>query len=98
MAEDRFQRLVQLVSSASELPAQSIDAYLERECGNDLQLLTEAREMLGYVQSDASLQLTQEFRLSQLQPTDDTLPENIGDYRVVELLGRGGMGSVYLAE
>ncbi|MEM7003916.1 MAG: serine/threonine-protein kinase [Pseudomonadota bacterium] len=86
------------MSSASELPAQSIDAYLERECGNDLQLLTEAREMLGYVQSDASLQLTQEFRLSQMQPTDDTLPENIGDYRVVELLGRGGMGSVYLAE
>ena len=36
--------------------------------------------------------------LSAVEPDDELLGRNIGSYRVLKLLGKGGMGAVYMAE
>jgi len=36
--------------------------------------------------------------LSGVEPDDELIGRNVGSYRVVKLLGKGGMGAVYMAE
>jgi serine/threonine protein kinase len=36
--------------------------------------------------------------LAAVEPDDDLIGQNVGSYRVIKLLGKGGMGAVYMAE
>jgi predicted Ser/Thr protein kinase len=86
--------LRELFDAASELDPPAREAYLRDACGDSKDLLREVQALL-------TLDRTGNPFLEQgVGDWPELLPEGaqVGPYRVVREIGRGGMGIVYLAE
>lgn len=90
---DRFQRLETLFHAAAALPASERELFLRRQSLDDPSLAEEVLQLLSAAPvADARLQsCAGAFALP-------TSLAQFGAYRVIRLIGRGGMGAVYLAE
>jgi len=88
-AQDRFRRVEEIFQRAADLPGHEREIRLGEWCAADDLLLEEVRSLLRSfdVQAPSSI----------LQPRDRWLGQVLGHYRIDRLLGRGGMGAVYLA-
>jgi serine/threonine protein kinase/Flp pilus assembly protein TadD len=73
-------------------------AYLEEACGEDRELLARVRRLLEFHGFDESLEATSVGLGDTARIA--TLPEEtqIGPYKLLEQIGEGGFGCVYLAE
>lgn len=100
-----YQIVRELFVRALELPEEEREAFLRAGCAGDEKLLAEVLSLLKSVgQPDGFL--AQPFvdgsavlgALKAEQRAEAPPPERIGGHRIVKLLGRGGMGVVYLAE
>ena len=88
MSDDRWRRVNDLFHQATGVPEAGRDAFLRRECGDDDALREEVTSLLAASgRSGAFLEGGIE---AAARPT-------IGQYQVERVLGRGGMGVVYLA-
>lgn len=102
MASDLSSRTELLFKTAMGLPENERRTYLHRECGSDKPLLEELEALLtaSAGADDYFAELAERFGLASVFRGDIELPEQdqIGAFKLLRLIGRGGMGAVYLAE
>lgn len=95
MDTERWNRIQSLFHEAASLPAEQRTTYLRSACGDDNELRERVESMLV---EDASLLDKDVTYVAQSVLPDETPLRNFGPYKIVRLLGQGGMGVVYLAE
>lgn len=98
MDRERWARLRKLFTAAGALPSGERRAWLVKECVDAPDLVDEVLDLLraGTAAGSSIDEIVDEAAASFA----DTLPEGqrIGPYRILDTIGRGGMGQVYLAE
>lgn len=92
MDANRWARVNEVFHRALELEGDARTKYLEETCGEDAALLAEVKSLL---EADAK---ADSFLATPAGAVEDTAPTEVGPWRIVRELGRGGMGTVYLAE
>ena len=102
MDSERWHRIQSLFHDAADVPQDEQKAFLEAACGDDEELALEVLAMLdqdarGHSLLDRNLADIAQETLAKSRSTSLILKE-IGPYRILQLLGEGGMGVVYLAE
>ena len=90
MDQERHDRVFELFSAAAALPEEDREAFLRAESQGDGSLVAEVLRLLAY--DPGSL------RSVPRGAAPDLIGTVIDQYRLLELLGAGGMGEVYLAE
>lgn len=102
MTEDsRWQRVRALFAEANALPAARRDAFLRDQCGDDEALYDEIVVLLEHTDQsdDAISDIVRDAAKAMVKPEPNArLDERVGNYRLIRVIGTGGMGSVYLAE
>jgi eukaryotic-like serine/threonine-protein kinase len=99
---ERWRRIQEVFGEASELaPGAGREAYLDRACAGDAGLRARVAEMLALDESSSPLLDAAPAELAEaLRPPapGGYAGRTVGPYRIVREIGRGGMGTVYLAE
>ena len=94
MTGSEWQKVKSIFNSAVELPPEDRDAYLAEACGRDDGLRREVEKLLDSYRSEfMEAPADENTNNSRLAPGT-----KLGRYEIVDLLGVGGMGEVYLAK
>ena len=106
MNPERWQELDNLFHSALQHVAGERAAFLDEACGGDDSLRKQVEALLAAHEAAASFIESPAFEAEARQLAIDEAEENtrpivgqmLGHFKIIERLGAGGMGEVYLAE
>jgi eukaryotic-like serine/threonine-protein kinase len=99
---ERWQQIDQLFEAALELEPGRWTAFLDQECAGDEEARREVESLLAaHVRAESFIE-TPACEISAASLAEDQsrllVDQSVGHYRILEWLGEGGMGEVYLAE
>jgi serine/threonine protein kinase len=104
MTTTERERVLELFSAALGLPAAGQSVFLHREAAGEPQIIAEVLSLLkldqqadaaGFLNGSA-LQIEAEHLARGVG--DERVGESFGPFKIVRLIGTGGMGAIYLAE
>lgn len=101
MDRARWDRITAIFNDAAERPETERQAYLDAACGDDAELMAAVRKLLKRDSAGAALldRGLPAIAYQMVGVPAETLPfQEVGPYRLVRILGEGGMGVVGLAE
>jgi serine/threonine protein kinase/WD40 repeat protein/tetratricopeptide (TPR) repeat protein len=99
-------RLREILDHAAVLPPAQREPYLDEACGGDTEFRAEIESLLAALEgSDGffdDVTISQEHlgvsSRTESSPQDERIGERIGRYKLLQRIGEGGFGTVYMAE
>ncbi len=100
----RDEEIQGLFDKAIDVAPDERSDFLDQECGADLDLRDEVESLLSHHDRDVERPLTQKVADQLLDAMGlsassmGKIPDRLGPYEIIEKIGEGAMGTVYLAE
>jgi serine/threonine protein kinase/tetratricopeptide (TPR) repeat protein len=92
-----WERIQQIFDEASQLPLERRKDWVADACQGDRTLYLQVESLLLALDQEGGF-LEEQIGSYVARVTAANTPEQIGAYRILSEIGRGGMGAVYLAE
>src|SRR4026207_1176962 len=100
MTPERWQQIKEVFNLALECEPGERSSFLSKACDNDVALQAEVESLLAAHEKDGSFidspAYKDAFELLKDQPAELEPGQVLGSYAITSLIGRGGMGEVYL--
>src|SRR5262245_23137129 len=102
LTSERWRQTKQIFQAAIELPCAEREAYLADACADDPSLRAEIESLIAAHERSGSFLDTPAVDLTATGPAgaqvNTLVGVSLGHYRILALLGRGGVGAVYKAK
>jgi serine/threonine protein kinase len=102
MTPEQWQKVEAVLQEALDRPLEDRASFLDAACAGDGQLLREATSLVNaydeagdFIEEPA---ISQDARVIVGEDPTDKIGDEIGPYKILDRLGAGGMGEVYLAQ
>lgn len=101
MKPERWQKINELYFAVLECEAGDREVFLAEACAGDEELRREVQSLLEVTEKEGILDTPALDVIAKVSPDDsdqNLIGKNVNQYRILSMLGTGGMGEVYLAQ